>query len=265
MTVQKPDLTKAQPTALITFLQDRSGSMAIVQDATIESFNGYLAGLQRETQADIDFSYLQFDTVSLDKVHTAIPVREARMLTKDTFVPRGGTPLVEASIKTIEAVEASLAKRTDHPRVTVCIQTDGQENASKSEYTWERLKKLIEAKQEAGWQFNFMGAGLESYAYQQAARMGVGHGSTMSYNHTNLAESQQAFAATASNTASFAAGRSANTQYSVQQKTASGDVSQGVAGLSGAVRDAIQRGVQTPDLTGLSTSVKSDPQPTPEG
>jgi hypothetical protein len=66
---------------------------------------------------------------------------------------------IEASIKTIDALATAIKGKTAKPKVVVCIQTDGQENQSGPEYTWDRLKALIEAKTKEGWQFNFMGAG----------------------------------------------------------------------------------------------------------
>src|SRR4051812_27562342 len=107
------------------------------------------------------------------------PVADVKALTEETFEPRGGTPLIDAAYNTIKAVEAVAAMRTDKPRIVVCIQTDGEENQS-TEYCWEELRGLIEDKQQAGWEFNFLGAGID--AYDQGSRMGVAMENTLSYN-----------------------------------------------------------------------------------
>src|SRR4051794_12591414 len=129
----------AKPSSLVTFLLDRTGSMQSCKDATIEGFNGYLAGLQAEPDADILFSLVQFDhfggRVQLEKVCVTTPVADVQPLNEETFVPRGGTPLIDAAYYTIRAVEAVVAIRTDKPRIVVCIQTDGEENQS-ADHTW---------------------------------------------------------------------------------------------------------------------------------
>lgn len=209
-----------RPTSLVTFLLDRSGSMLTIKPATIEGFNAYLGTLKAEQDTAIDFTFLQFDSISLDKVCVVMPVGDVQELTAATYLPRAGTPLVDACVKTINAVETSLEKRTDSPRVVVCFQTDGFENQS-MEHTWEELHALITKKQDEGWQFNFMGAGID--VYEQAAKMGLSRGSTMSYDSSDLGSTQSSFRASASNAASFGAGRTVSTQYSVRQKLDSGD------------------------------------------
>ncbi len=54
--------------------------------------------------------------------------------------------------------------------MVICIQTDGLENAS-TEHTWAELNLLIKEKAKLGWQFNFMGAGID--AYEQGRQMGI--------------------------------------------------------------------------------------------
>lgn len=238
---------KVLPTSLVTFLLDRSQSMESCRDATIEAFNGYLSGLQAEKEAKIDLTFLQFDTISLDKVHVSVPVKDALPLNRSTYQPRGGTPLIDASVKTINAVATSLTQRDDKPKVIVCIQTDGEENAS-TEHTWEELQGLIKSKQAEGWEFNFMGAGID--AYQQGSRMGISMANTVSYDHRDRHATRSAFVAASANAASFSSGRSANTAYSVQQKVASGDR------FDPAIADALRDKILAARTTALQPSVQ---------
>jgi hypothetical protein len=220
--MQPIDLTPpTKPTAvtLVTFLLDRTGSMEPIKSQTIEAFNAYLATLQAERDAKIEFSLIQFDSVSVDRICAGLPVRDVPLLTTKTYVPRGLTPLIDAAMETIHAVERLIAGRKDNPRVVICIQTDGQENAS-TKHTWNTLRETITAKQLAGWQFNFMGAGID--AYRQASFMGVAHSHTVSYS-TDSAHTHNVFVASASNTANFAAGRSSSTGYTGLQKREAGD------------------------------------------
>lgn len=203
---------------LVTFLLDRSGSMELARDDTIGAFNAYLDTLK---QGDgIEFTFVQFDSMSLDKVCVRLPIKDVKPLTYATYVPRATTPLIDAAYKTIKAVEASLNGDAE-TKVVICIQTDGEENCSR-EYTWEELNTLIKEKSELGWQFNFMGVGID--AYNQGAKMGIQRGSTVSYAINDSAANLAAFSATASNTMAFATGQARNTMYSGDQKQGAGDV-----------------------------------------
>lgn len=209
--------------SLVAFLLDRSGSMTSCRDATIEAFNAYVGTLKETPDAAIVFTFLQFDSqmgLRLEKVCVNVPIKDAPLLSRDTYQPRGGTPLIDAAVKTIQAVSAAVEARTDNPKVIVCIQTDGQENESR-EHTWEQLRGMITLKQDEGWQFNFMGAGID--AYQQASKMGLNTAQTMSYDHTHIGTTRSAFAASAMNHAHFVQGMTTNTNYSAQQKMDAGD------------------------------------------
>lgn len=201
---------------LVTFLLDRTGSMEQVRDDTIGAFNAYLDSL-KAGGADIVFSFLQFDSVSIDKICVGIPVADAKPLTRDTYQPRAWTPLIDAAFKTIKAVEE---KAKNGEKVVVCIQTDGEENAS-VEHTWEELNALIKEKIGLGWQFNFMGAGID--AYKQGARMGIAAAATVSYDSADPIKTRAAYAAVADCAVGFASGRLGSVNLSMAAKQASGD------------------------------------------
>ena len=212
---------KADTRTLVTFLLDRTGSMQAIKNDTIGAFNAYLDGLQGDKKAKIDFSLIQFDSVSLDKTCVAIPVADAPKLTDDNYQPRAWTPLIDAAYKTIKAVEGSLNGSGKNTKVVICIQTDGEENAS-SEYTWDQLNALIKEKTGLGWQFNFMGASID--AYKQAGKMGIGVGSTVSYNSLDPVATTASYRGLSANTMAFASGARRDTVFSSVQKAASGDV-----------------------------------------
>jgi uncharacterized protein YegL len=255
MAKQAKNTAKSSQSTLVTFLLDRSSSMMSVKAGTIEAFNAYLGGLQKDA-VGINFSLVQFDTEGLEKVHVNIPVADARKLTDEGYRPRGGTPLIDAAYKVIKAVEASEAGKSG-AKIVICIQTDGEENSSK-EYTWEALKTLINEKTKLGWQFNFMGCGID--AYDQGQKMGIAAVNTMSYDRNSEVKTKAAFAASASNTRAFASGLAANTSYSMGQRSAAGDAFahkarglQGVQGLQGVhgkrwdvATDAFSLDVTTP-------------------
>ena len=94
------------------------------------------------------------------------------------------------------------------------------ENAS-TRHTWDELKALIAEKREMGWEFVFMGAGIDAYA--QGARMGIDRSATLSYG-TERRQTEAAFDALGENTAAFACYESRSVSYSVDQKVSAGDI-----------------------------------------
>jgi hypothetical protein len=162
--------------------------------------------------------------MSIDKVCVAEPVTKVAKLTRETYQPRASTPLIDAAYKTIEAVEASLVT---HPaeRIVICIQTDGHENAS-IEHSWNELNALVKEKAAKGWQFNFMGVGID--AYDQGARMGIAPAATVAYDHRDPAATRAVFAASADNAREYALGERPNSVFCETQKRAAGDVFSGL-------------------------------------
>lgn len=217
--------TEAPTRTLVTLLLDRSGSMSLVKADTVGAINAYRERL-KASGGNIRYSQVHFDSdyqghMELQKILVAQPVSELGRMELDEFQPRGGTPLIDAACMTIRAVADSLAEagKAEGTKVVIAIQTDGDENMSR-ENTWPVLKALIAEKEALGWEFVFMGAGID--AYSQGARMGIRASNTVSYG-TDKAATEAAFAETAANTAMFAAGEMRSMAYSDAQKTAAGD------------------------------------------
>src|SRR5262245_33120582 len=118
---------------IVAFVLDKSGSMEAIKESTIEAFNAYLNGLKQDPEG-IRFSLIQFDSLGVETTWKNAPVQDVAALDGVTYAPRGGTPLIDASFKTIKAVERKVAEFAQPPKVVICIQTDGEENASR-EYT----------------------------------------------------------------------------------------------------------------------------------
>jgi uncharacterized protein YegL len=214
---------KTDQKTLVTMLLDRSYSMMSLKEDTLLAINGYLETL-RGSKSDVHFSLVLFDSsmdgkMHLEKVVVGKPVSEVADLTSKDFEPRGGTPLIDAACMTIRAVEESLEGKK--AKSVFVIQTDGDENTSQ-ECKWSDLKSLIERKEKDGWEFTFMGAGID--AYKQGSMMGISKAKTIAYG-TDRNQTRAAFAATASNIAAFAEGSVADIGYTADQKFSSGDVS----------------------------------------
>lgn len=202
----------------IIFLLDRSGSMRAIYDDTVGGFNSYLEELAKADNADdMTFTRIQFDSDGIDTEFSDVPVKNVPGLDKDNFKPRGMTPLLEAATKTVEAASA----KSWDGKTIVIIMTDGQENSSKPEYTNQRLADLIAQQKEKGWEFVFLGAGID--AYEQAHALGIRAGQTMSYDSRDKAATLNTYRSMAVNTQSFAAGASENMNFSDEQKMEAGD------------------------------------------
>ncbi len=232
-TPQATTTTTAAPAkTLVTLLLDRTGSMQSAKDDTLGAVNAWKEELAQAT-GDVRLSIVLFDEhqgrLELKKLHVAKPVAEVPDLTSRDYVPRGSTPLIDAACATIRAIDEALQLRSSSEpvKVVLAIQTDGQENASR-ENSWEDLKALVAEKEAVGWEFSFMGAGIDAYA--QGARMGIAPEKTISYGK-DRAGSLAAFAALGENTRLFASGEKSSAAYSVSQKRAAGDTHDGSSTL----------------------------------
>src|SRR5262249_15646616 len=201
--------------------------MESIKDDTIGGFNSYLGSLKAGA-APIDFTLIKFDGRRIEKVCVAVPVSQVAELTTENYQPGASTPLIDAAYKTIKAEEKSL--NGSNPRVVVCIQTDGHENAS-TEHTWDELNALIKEKTAAGWQFNFLGTGIDRY--DTGARMGVAAMSTMSSGRWPK-HVRPSYAAMGPAPALYAAGRARATHLPMSARAVSGDAHfQRVSGQQG--------------------------------
>lgn len=165
----------------ITFVLDRSGSMASVRDDTIGGFNAFIKS-QKETAGEATMTLVQFDD-QYDIHYTAKPIGEVVDLNHETFVPRGYTALVDAIGKTIVTTGERLGKmnEADRPsKVIFVIQTDGGENSSK-EFNRDKINEMIKHQTATyDWDFVFLGANQD--AIQAGGRLGIMAGNSMTYS-----------------------------------------------------------------------------------
>lgn len=165
--------TAPVPRTHLYVLLDRSGSMESMRDDVIGGFNRFVAE-QRADGPDAVVTLVQFDTGDAHEVVLdARPIVEVPPLTRGSFVPRGGTPLLDATgLLVARAAERAEARRRagEAPEaVVVATITDGQENSSR-EHDRASIMRMVAAKEAEGWTFAFLGAGLDAYA--EAGGMG---------------------------------------------------------------------------------------------
>jgi uncharacterized protein YegL len=184
--------TENKPT-LVAFLLDRSGSMEECKDETIKGFNAYIKELcAKDKGCAMRFTLTQFDTQGVDIVHDAVPLKDVKLLTAETYSPRAGTPLYDAMGRTIRATET---KATGKFKVLFVTLTDGLENSSR-EWKSDSIKVLIKSKEgQAHWTFAYIGVGLQGWAATSAIAFGtMGVSNVLRSSHQNTGEAYARFA-----------------------------------------------------------------------
>lgn len=166
----------------ISVLLDRSGSMQAICNDIIGGFNAFLHS-QQTAPGTATLTLAQFDSLNpYEIIHESKPLTLVPDLTRETFVPRGATPLLDAMGQTIGVLSENLSRLSEEERpakVVVVIVTDGQENSS-ARFTRDMINLMVNRMQNAGWQFVFLSADLA--AIVDARNFGVRRQSSMAFD-----------------------------------------------------------------------------------
>ena len=192
---------------LISFIQDRSGSMADVWKETLNGFKTYvkdmLADQQKDSEVEYVFSLTTFDT-SIDTPYIGVPIANVDGDILQKFGPRGGTALYDAVGKTLQAHDEDKSLTFD--KAIVVIVTDGQENSSR-EWSKDALHAAIDERIKRGnWTFTYLGTQPETWS--NASALGVGVGASATYNAHNAAATYATVAVASMNMSRSARGQS---------------------------------------------------------
>lgn len=155
----------------LVFILDRSGSMAGLESDTIGGFNSMIEKQKREPGRAL-VSTVLFDDRS-EVIHDRVDLGEVPPMTDKEYYVRGCTALLDAvggAIHHIKNVHRYIRPEDVPEKTMFVITTDGLENASR-EYTYNKVKALIEERKAAGWEFLFLGANID--AAKEAARFGI--------------------------------------------------------------------------------------------
>ena len=158
----------------ITVILDRTGSMESIRDDTIGGFNAFLNS-QKAEPGTATLTLVQFDSQDpYEVIHRFRPIDEVPELTRETYVPRAGTPLFDALGRGINDLEHSLSELEEGARpskVVFAVVTDGQEDSSR-EFRKAQIESMIKEKSERdNWQFVFLSADLA--AINDATDVGI--------------------------------------------------------------------------------------------
>lgn len=198
-------------TTFVTFVLDQTQSMQRAFRPTINGFNEYLQGLTDPKYGRVEFSLVKFNSLGIEKPYVGARVAEVSPLNELSYRPAGMTPLIDAAYEAIRATERAVIGR--ELNVLVVIQTDGEENSS-TRHSLVALRELIMQKQNEGWVFVFLGAGIDTFS--AAASFGIHNQFATSYALHNTAET---FADLRNKTAAFrASGAAASMSYTAEDR-----------------------------------------------
>ncbi|MCF7946658.1 MAG: VWA domain-containing protein [Spirochaetia bacterium] len=149
----------------LVFILDRSGSMAGLEDVTIEKFNSLLQE-QKAEPGHVRVTTVLFDD-QYELLHNRSGLQEIREITPKEYFVRGSTALLDALGFTVNRIAAALDGEAEKhgettKQVLFVIITDGMENASQ-EFSYEAVRRLIRKKIEThGWEFIFLAADIDA-------------------------------------------------------------------------------------------------------
>jgi uncharacterized protein YegL len=184
----------------ILAILDRSGSMCSIAADAIGGYNTFLKD-QQSIDGEARITVVLFDD-QYQLLHAATPLAEAEPLTSATFVPRGGTALMDAIGRTLQVEGARIAAEGWAEKVIVCITTDGGENQSK-EFTAPMVRELVTAAEAKGWAFVFLAANQDAFATAQFYGMSGAHAQNFAASGAGVS---QAYAAVSNMTRSLRSG-----------------------------------------------------------
>ena len=171
----------------MVFILDRSGSMSGLEQDTIGGYNSLLEKQKNEVGEAVVTTVLFYDQYEL--LHEGININDVAPITSTEYFVRGSTALLDAIGKTISSVKDKQQKaETERPEKTIfAIVTDGMENCS-MEYSYEKVKSMIEAQKKLGWEFLFIGANID--AIGEAGKIGISANNAVRYTADSVGTSK---------------------------------------------------------------------------
>jgi uncharacterized protein YegL len=165
---------------------DMSGSMHHMVTETVGGFNTFVKD-RNEEEGRAWLSLTTFDTKIVERYH-AWGTQDLPKLTENVFKEHGGGTALNDAI-------GSAISRTDEwvknnqwfdGKHLVVIMTDGMENSSQN-FNTGQVKELVQKKEAEGWQFIYMGAGIDAF-HQGGANYGLSKSQTVSYDASGPAQ-----------------------------------------------------------------------------
>jgi hypothetical protein len=150
---------------------DQSGSMSDCIEATINGYNEQLnriRNMQTEfPDHDIRMGLTMFNN-NVDIKAVAQHLKNATPLSRNNYVPAGGTALYDAIGKSVLHLEGTSERQSDIPATfVIVVLTDGYENSSNL-FNLQQVRSLIQRLEATEkWTFSFIGATLDAVEVAQ--------------------------------------------------------------------------------------------------
>lgn len=172
----------------LVIIIDKSGSMQPLTEDVIGGFNSLIE--EQKKEGDTIVTTIFFND-SIKFIHERTDIKEVKPLDKRTYCASGCTALLDAigdGIAFIKSKHAS-TKEENLPKHTIfSIMTDGLENASR-EYSYKKIKDMIELQKKCGWDFIFQAANIDTE--YEASRLGIDADMAMSFEANSEGVSRQ--------------------------------------------------------------------------
>ena len=168
----------------LVFILDRSGSMGGMESDTIGGFNSMITK-QKKEDGDAVVSTILFANDS-EVIHDRISIADVPKMTEKEYSVGGCTALLDAMGEAIDHISKihKYIRKEDIPQHTMfVITTDGMENASRK-YDHKKVKKMVEAKKEEGWEFLFLGANIDAVA--AAGEIGIAEDRAVRFHNDSV-------------------------------------------------------------------------------
>ena len=161
-------------TTEIAFILDQSGSMESIKTGTLEGVNAFITQQKEESEEYPVLFSLTFFNTGIEVRTASLPMKEVELLNEETYLPSGGTALLDAIGITIDKIGARLSETAEELRpgkVIVAIMTDGEENSSRI-FDWDQVREKITHQTNVyKWEFLFLGANQDAIA--TASQVGI--------------------------------------------------------------------------------------------
>ncbi len=148
----------------MVFVLDASGSMHGLEKDTVGGVNSILQEQKNLQNGDTVYVSTVFFNHASRVIHDRAELSKIALMTERDYTVGGSTALYDAlgnAMKHISNIH-KYARAEDVPEKTMfVVMTDGMENASR-QYTQEQVKKMIQDKQDGGWEFLFLAANIDA-------------------------------------------------------------------------------------------------------
>lgn len=167
----------------VAIVLDKSGSMEIIRDATIRAFNEQCSTIRTASKEQpTTVSLVTFDSTTRTEFF-AVPTDKLTTLTRDSYMPGGGTALFDGIMHTTDALMRLPDANDPDTSFLVVIISDGEENSSRHA-TASSVKSRIESLQATKrWTFAYVGAVSDLTAIRN---LGISAGNSRQFMATNI-------------------------------------------------------------------------------